>query len=98
MEDPGYPQSSPDHTKRWVTDPLDRTAKIIGAFEHGIVVGTVRTNYARNSDLNILAGWLGLEWAGEFHPSSTSVTTKLMIDRRLRGGTVAVRLAKSSDV
>ena len=85
-----------DHEIKRVAEPFDCTAKIIGAFEDGKVVGTVRVNCARNSDCGFYTKWLGLECAREFHPFHTSITTKLMIEERFRGGTLAVRLAKEA--
>jgi len=52
VEEMGRQQQYADHTRRRVVEPFDKTGHVFGAFSHGQLIGTVRTNCARDSDLD----------------------------------------------
>src|SRR5262245_59286827 len=95
VEELGYELAYTDHERKVIVDPLDKTARIIGAFEDGKVVGTIRLNYARDSDMGNHTDLYSLHQAGEFHPYHTAVTERLMVANRFRGGSLGIRLAEA---
>src|SRR5215475_7569062 len=95
VEELDYILAHTDHERKKIADPLDKTARIIGAFEDGKVVGTIRANYARDSDLGDHTSLYSLHSAGEFHPYHTAISERLMVAKRFRGGSLGIRLAKA---
>ena len=87
----------PNHHKKTIEEPLDRTGYIFGAFEDRRLVGTIRINYAKN--LENLEEYANLykmrEYAGDAHPLFTSITSRLMVPHHLRGGTIGLRLMQA---
>jgi len=96
VEELGYILAHTDHERKKIADPLDKTARIIGAFEDGKVVGTIRLNYARDSDMGNHTDLYSLHQAGEYHPCHTAVTERLMVANRFRGGSLGIRLAEAA--
>jgi predicted GNAT family N-acyltransferase len=96
VEELGYKLAYTDHERKVIVDPLDKTARIIGAFEEGKVVGTIRLNYARDSDMSDHTDLYSLHWAGEYHPYHTAVTERFMVANRFRGGSLGIRLAEAA--
>jgi hypothetical protein len=92
-EEMGRRQDYADHDRRMIVEPLDVTGKVFGAWEDGSVVGTVRTNFARDFDLGYYEHLYSLQRAGAYHPQHTSITTKLMVAKNHRGWNLAVLLA-----
>jgi hypothetical protein len=84
-----------DHDARMIIEPLDVTAHLIGAFEDGRAVGTVRSNYARDSDLSDYESLYDMQAVGRDHPRATAVTTKLLVARAYRSTTLGYRLASA---
>lgn len=86
-------QTYADHDRGWIKEPLDETAHVLGAFEGDEVVGTYRVNFARTSDLGMYDQLYGMNWAGEFHPWHTSISTKFMVSAQYRGSALGIRIA-----
>lgn len=86
-------QQYADHDRGWIKEPLDDTAHVLGAFVGDEVVGTYRANFARTSDLGIYDQLYRMNWAGEFHPWHTSISTKLMVAPQYRGSALGIRIA-----
>ena len=89
VQEMGCKQVYADHDRRIITEPLDETGRIFGAWCDGTVVGTVRINFARSGDLGDYPQLYSMERAGCFHPTCTSITTKFMVAKPHRGGPVA---------
>lgn len=88
-------QKHADHAARRICDPLDACGHILGVWEQGEVVGTVRANFVRESDLGEYFEMYQVDrLPGEEQPR-TSLTTRLMIHPRHRKGTLATRLARA---
>lgn len=86
-------QRHADHDQKLITEPLDTTAIIIGAFDGQCAVGTVRSNMAANTDLLFYPELYNMSCVGSCHPGRTSVTTKFVVARRFRGTALPVRMA-----
>ena len=85
-------QKHADHAAKRIRDPLDDGAINIAAFEGGEVVGVVRANESRGSNLGAYEPFFQLDRMGDDHPEHTSIVTRLMIAPHLRRSTLAVRL------
>jgi len=94
VQEMGRPQTYADHTGRTFEEPLDKTGRTFFAEdERGHVVGTVRTNYGRDTDFGDYAALYGMECAGGCYPERVSITTKLMVSPKYRTGTLCCRLS-----
>lgn len=96
VEDMKRNQEYADHSRRIVREPLDeKGADILGIWDNGSVVGTVRYNWASTSDLGYYADLYSMDIVGDYHPKKTSITTKLMVLKPSRNLLLAVKLACS---
>lgn len=88
-------QKFADHRRRLIEEPFDATGHLLLAEVGDTLVGTARTNFAGETDLGYYVDLFNLRAAGAAFPHAVSLTTKLMIRRELRSGTLAVRLARA---
>lgn len=86
-------QKFADHRRRLIEEPFDATGHLLLAEVGDTIVGTARTNFAGETDLGYYVDLFNLRAAGPDFPRGVSLTTKLMIRRELRSGTLAVRMA-----
>ena len=94
VQEMNVPQSYADHARQIIVEPLDRQAKIMAAFVKDAVVGTVRANTGRDSDLAYYPELYGMkDFARSAYPDRTSITTKFMVAAEYRNTTLAYRLA-----
>lgn len=93
VEELGRVQCHVDHEARTIEEPLDRSGHLFCAFDRGRVVGTVRTNYACESDLSYYSALYDMPSAGADHPRATSISTKLLVAPAYRNTTLGYRLA-----
>ncbi len=83
-----------DKVNRMIKEPLDDKGHILAAFDDAAkVVGTYRINLSSKSELGYYEDIYQMNWAGQFHPSHTSISTKLMVSQHYRGSTLPVRIA-----
>ncbi|MBX9693034.1 MAG: GNAT family N-acetyltransferase [Cyanobacteria bacterium] len=87
-----------DHQKRIIVEPLDETGLNIIALDDDTVVGGLRTNFSKNSELSYYADLYEMDRLGKYHPGYTSITTKLMVRKDLRKGRLAIQLAQAAYV
>lgn len=87
------PQQYADHTCAMIREPLDETAHLFGAFLGKRIVGTLRLNFARETELGYYQELYEMNWAGEFHPAHTSISTKFMVAREYRGSQLGLKIA-----
>jgi hypothetical protein len=93
VEEMGYLQHYGDQKHKMIVEPLDSSARIFVAYQNGQIVGTVRNNHSINSNLEYYPHLYKMyEVVGDAHPCYTSVSTKLMVHKKLRGSTLALRL------
>lgn len=85
-----------DHENKRIEDPLDPTAINFAAWHEEAVVGHLRVNFSRNSPLGYYSDVFGMAFAGDDHPSATSVSTRLMVASQFRGSKVTVRLCAAA--
>lgn len=94
VEEMQRPQTYADHDTCTIEEPFDATGHIFFAEdETGRVVGTVRTNFGRDTDFGYYRELYGMSCLGRHTPEQASISTKFMIAPHLRKGTLAVRLA-----
>jgi hypothetical protein len=82
-----------DHHRKMIVEPLDKTAKIYGAWLGNKIVGTTRINYARDSELGYYEKLYNLAIAKEFYPDCVSITTKMMVSKTFRSSHLGLRMA-----
>lgn len=95
-QDANLPQVYADGVKQTIEDPFDRCAYNFAAFKCNEVVGALRVNFSRDSDLDYYEKFLKMHSVGFYHPGATSICTRLMVAPQFRGSSVALRLAKAS--
>jgi len=88
----GRTQKCADHSARKIEEPLDDKAHLFGAFEDRLI-GTVRTNLARDGSLGYYDDLYNTKCVGRAYPSGVSITTKLMVEPEHRGGRAGLYLA-----
>lgn len=98
VDEMGRKQNYADHRRKTIIEPLDKTGYIFGAFDNGEVVGTLRVNFAKQSDLGYYEELYNMRSVGESHPNYTSIVTKLIVDHNHRFGRLAVRLCQAAYV
>lgn len=98
VDEMGRKQNYADHRRKTIIEPLDKTGYIFGAFENGKVVGTLRVNFAKDSDLGYYEELYQMQSVGESHPNHTSIVTKLIVADTNRYGRLAIRLCQSAYV
>jgi predicted GNAT family N-acyltransferase len=82
-----------DHSRKRIVDPLDETAYLLGAWDDDQCVGTVRTNFARDGQLEPYFDYYGLRQLPSEALSEVSITTRLMVIPALRKSPLSARLA-----
>ena len=88
VEEMGRVQQYADHVARKIEEPFDETGHIFLAEEHDMVVGTVRTNFGRDTDFGDYRELYGMDDLGHASLRHVSVTTKFMVAQGYRGGTL----------
>lgn len=88
-------QKYADTARRRIEEPFDATGHLMLAERDGNILGTLRTNFARETHLGYYVPLFRLDSVGASFPTKVSLTTKLMIRPELRSGTLAVRLASA---
>ena len=84
VEEMNRKQIYADHRARRIEDPLDLDAINLGAWRGKALVGVVRINFPRDSDIGNYENFYRMRSVGEDHPSRTSIITRLMIAPKLR--------------
>jgi hypothetical protein len=93
----GRPQKDADHARGRIEDGLDAFAFLLAAVDQAttLVAGTVRTNLLRDGDIGAYREIYGLANLSAAARGTSSVTTRLMVERTKRGSAMAVRLASA---
>ncbi|MBD2546047.1 GNAT family N-acetyltransferase [Planktothricoides raciborskii] len=85
VKEMGYQQQYANHKSQIIEEPLDESGNIFVAFQDNKVVGTVRNNYARQSDLGYYVSLFKMsEATRQSHLIDVSVCTKFMVIKNLR--------------
>jgi predicted GNAT family N-acyltransferase len=85
-----------DHLNKQLREPLDKSGWILGAYDNGKLIGTLRTNPRNQGALDGYESLYGIDRLPRETQMRASITTKLMVNSDRRGGMVAIRLAKLS--
>ena len=96
VEEMGRKQTYADHQRKTIIEPLDKTGYIFGAFENGEVVGTLRCNLAKESDLGYYEELYRMRSVGSSHPDHTAIITKFIVDGSYRYGRLATRFCQAA--
>jgi predicted GNAT family N-acyltransferase len=86
-------QKYADPVEGTICEPLDESGHVYAAYAEDDLVGTVRSNYAFESDLHEYFELYGVNSA-DFQDAS--VTSKLIVARNCRSSTLAFRLAAAT--
>ena len=92
IEELGYANPHADPCIRAVTDSLDATGQVLGAFDGEVLAGSVRINFGQFGE------YAALECVRRFvpyFPDRMMLITKLVIDRRYRAGTLMGRFGRA---
>jgi predicted GNAT family N-acyltransferase len=87
-----YPQRYADPRSQTVREPLDEVGHILGAFDHGRLVGTCRINPAAESDLGEYVELYQLQRFVPLFPRHVSVTTKGVMAPEYRTGAPCLKM------
>ncbi len=94
VEEMKRPQAYADHAARKVEEPFDRTGHLFLAEDAASrIVGTLRTNFGRDTDFGIYRELYGMDCVAPWFPQHVSVCTKLMVAAEHRRSSLGVRLA-----
>ena len=88
-------QEYTDYAERRISDPLQATARIIGAFNGNELIGTVRTNYSKDMSLGYYEELYDLGSLGHNSLSESAVVTRIVVKENFRRTTSSVRLASN---
>jgi GNAT superfamily N-acetyltransferase len=96
VEEMGRKQRYADHENKLIRDPLDGEAGvcILGAWEGDEVVGTVRTNLLRCSNVGDYFGLYDLAAFPAEVLHNAALTTRMMVHPRHRNSLLATRIAR----
>ncbi len=89
----GRNQHYTDHKTRRICDPLQESAKIVGAFDGSKLVGTIRANYMRETSVGYYEELFALPELGMDYWEDTAIITRFMALNQFRSSTIFVRLA-----
>ena len=89
-------QEYADHQAKRICDPLDPGSYVLGAWEGEEIAGTLRISFVRWTRIGEYFEMYHVGRLPEIVQKHTSITTRLMIQPRLRQGTLAVRLAQAA--
>ena len=95
LQELGRTQRHADHATRRLEEPLDASGSVTAAFDGLRVVGTLRSNYCRDSDLSEYRELYQMARV-ELSPATTSVTSKLLVASEYRNSSLAYRLAAAT--
>lgn len=94
VEEMGRRQTYANHADRTIIEGFDETGHLfLAEDEGGRVVGTVRTNFGRDTNFGYYHELYGMDCLGRYAPQQASISTKFMIAPHLRQGTLAYRIA-----
>src|SRR4051794_9246877 len=79
VEEMGLNPAEADHSRRFITDSLDSSGKVLAAFSDGEVVATVRFNLAREAALGEWRHLFQMDQFGPFFPERVTMTTRLVV-------------------
>jgi N-acyl amino acid synthase FeeM len=92
VEELKYPQRYGDQAARQVVEPLDNLGHILGAFENGILVGSVRINYGTEAALGDFVDLYDMRRFAPYFPERLSMCSKFIVARPRRASMIMMQL------
>jgi predicted GNAT family N-acyltransferase len=80
-----------DHSKRIISDQLDRTGQVLVARRGDETIGTLRGNGAWEQELGIYEELYGMKYS-IYHPDATAIISKFIVKKSHRRGPAARKL------
>jgi hypothetical protein len=78
-----------------VVEPLDAYGHILGAFEEGVLVGSVRINYGSEFAFGHYIDLYDMRRFASYFPERLSICTKFIVDRSRRASMIMTQLSKA---
>jgi len=94
VEELGAKASQDEHDRRALSDALDSNELLLGAFDSGRLVGSVRGNHAEDCPAYLRSRY-DLQPLIDAHPRFVTVTTRMVVERDCRYGLLGARLSKA---
>ncbi len=91
----GRDSPSANHEKGTIADKLDEFGHCFIAVCQGELIGSIRTNFAKEGPLELLERLYGMN-ESEHHPDYTGICTKFIVKRAHRGGRTAMQLVSQA--
>ncbi len=93
VEDLKYESPYVDHKSKILRDQLDNTGQLFGYFKNGEAIGTVLTNYSKNTDLGYYQELYKMHELANSSYYDSSICTKFMVRKDYRSSNIAFRLS-----
>jgi hypothetical protein len=90
-----YPQRYADHRSQMVREPLDEMGHILGAFEDGALLGSVRINYGSATAFGDYGDLYKMQRFASYFPERLSICTKFIVARPRRASMIMIELGKA---
>jgi hypothetical protein len=95
VEELKYPQRYANPATRMVVEPLDTYAHILGAFEDGALVGSVRIDYGSAIAFGDYGDLYNMQRFASYFPERLSICTKFIVARPRRASMIMIELGKA---
>ncbi len=92
-EELNYKEKNADHKLKTLRDSLDISGQIFGYFKNNEAIGTVLTNYAKDSDLGHYPELYKMHDLDHGSYFDSTISTKLIVRKDYRSTSIAFRLA-----
>jgi hypothetical protein len=92
VEEMGDKAKYANHQLKMIEEPLDDQGTILGAFDDGTLLGSLRLNWGFHN-IGHYADYYSMRSFGSYFPERTTFTTKLVVHPEYRHSPVAIRLA-----
>jgi hypothetical protein len=96
VEELRYLQRYADHATRTIVEPLDAYGHVLGAFEEGRLVGSVRISFGSEVALGNYIDLYDMRRFTSYFPDRLSICTKLIVARSRRASMIMTQLCKAS--
>jgi N-acyl amino acid synthase FeeM len=96
VEELKYPQRYADHAARTVVEPLDSYGHILGAYEEGVLVGSIRINFGSEAAFGNYVDLYHMRSFASYFPERLSICTKFIVARSHRASMIMNELSKAS--
>lgn len=95
VEELRYLQRYADHAMRMVVEPLDTYGHILGAFQEGALVGSVRINFGSEVGFGNYIDLYDMRRFASYFPERLSICTKFIVARPRRASMTMTLLSKA---